>query len=89
MESVINELWYGSIIPQEAIRINSEEMKGVIEDISRYSEELEKSFTDEQRKTFQKLEDLKGEYSSRAEAAIFEYAFKLGSRLMMEIKAER
>jgi hypothetical protein len=33
---------------------------------------------------FEKFEECGGEYASYAEEAIFEYAFKLGAKLMLE-----
>ena len=84
MRSVINELWHGNIIPQEDSRTNSPQMKELLGYMSRHHEELEKSFTDEQKETFEKFHDCWSEYMSLAEAAIFEYAFKLGGRLMLE-----
>ena len=88
MKSVINELWYGNIVPQEDSRTNSKEMKELLGYMSRYHEDLEKSFTDEQKETFEKLHDCWSEYMSLAEAAIFEYAFRLGARLTMEVQMD-
>ena len=55
MRSVINELWHGNIIPQEDSRTNSKEMKELLGYMSRHHEDLEKSFTDEQKETFEKF----------------------------------
>ena len=84
MKNMINELWHGNIIPQEDSRTNSPQMKELLGYMSRHHEELEKSFTNEQKETFEKFHDCWSEYMSLAEAAIFEYAFKLGGRLMLE-----
>ena len=56
--------------------------------MTRHHEDLEKSFTDEQKEIFEKFHDRWSEYMSLAEAAIFEYAFKLGARLAMEVQAD-
>jgi len=45
---------------------------------------LEKTFTDEQKETFKKFHGCRSEYMSLAEAAIFEYAFKLGMQLAIK-----
>ena len=45
---------------------------------------LEKTFSDEQKETFEKFHDCWSEYMSLAEAAIFEYAFKLGMNIAIE-----
>ena len=56
--------------------------------MSRHHEDLEKSFTDEQKEIFEKFHDCWSEYASLAEAAIFEYAFKLGARIMVDIMSD-
>ena len=85
MRSVINELWHGNIIPQEDSRNNSKEMKELLGYMARHHEDLAKTFTDEQKEIFEKFHDCWDEYVSLAEAAIFEYAFRLGAKLTMEI----
>ena len=87
MRSIINELWHGSIIPQEDSRTNSKEMKELLGYMSRHHEDLENSFTDEQKEIFEKFHDCWSEYMSLGEAAIFEYAFKLGARIALEISS--
>ena len=89
MRSVINELWHGNIIPQEDSRNNSLEMKELMEYMARHHDDLLKTMTDEQREIFEKFDDCWSEYSSYAEEAIFEYAFKLGARLTMEVQADK
>ena len=85
MKSMIQELWHGNIIPGEDSRNNSKEMKELIGYMARHHEDLEKTFIDEQKETFEKFHDYWSEYMSFAEAAIFEYAFRLGAKLTMEI----
>ena len=89
MESIIKELQHGNIIPQEDSRTNSKEMKELLGYMSRHHEDLEKSFTEEQKETFEKFHDCWNEYMSLAEAAIFEYAFKLGGKLMLETLSDQ
>ena len=56
--------------------------------MARHHEDLEKTFTDEQKEIFEKFHDCRDEYVSLAEAAIFEYAFCLGARLTMEMQSD-
>ena len=84
MKNMIKELWHGNIIPQEDSRTNSKEMKELLGYMARHHEDLEKTFTDEQKEIFEKFHDCWDEYVSLAEAAIFEYAFRLGARLTIE-----
>ena len=88
MKSIINELWHGNIVPQEDSRNNSPEMKELMEYMARHHDDLLKTMTDEQKKTFEKFDDCWSEYMSHAEATIFEYAFKLGMRITIETLTE-
>ena len=84
--NVIKELWHGSIIPQEDSRSNTKEMKELLGYIARYHEDLDKTFNAEQKELYEKLHDCWDEYVSLAEVAIFEYAFKLGAQMILDIK---
>lgn len=84
MKSMIKELWYGNIIPQDDSRNNSPEMKKLIEYMSRHHDDLLKTMTDEQKEIFVKFDDCWSEYASYAEEAIFSYAFRLGMRIAIE-----
>ena len=88
MKSMIKELWHGNIIPQEDSRNNSKEMKELLGYMARHHENLEKTFTEEQKEIFDKFHDCWSEYMSLAEAAIFEYAFKLGMQIAIETLTE-
>ena len=65
MESIIKELWHGNIIPQEDSRTNSKEMKELLGYMSRHHEDLEKSFTDEQKEIFEKFHACWSEYLTK------------------------
>ena len=82
--SVIKELWHGNICPQTDSRNNSPKMKELMEYMARHHDDLLKTMSDEQKEIFEKFDDCRSEYVSLAEAAIFEYAFRLGARLTIE-----
>ena len=84
MRSILQELWCGNICPQTDSRNNSSEMKELIEYMARHHDDLLKTLTDEQKEIFEKFDDCWSEYMSLAEAAIFEYAFKLGMQIAIE-----
>ena len=88
MKSIINELWCGNIMPNEDSRTNTPQMRELLGYMARHREELEKSFRDEQKEIFEKFHDCWVEYTSLAEAAIFEYAFKLGMQIAIEVLSE-
>ena len=83
--NIIKELWHGNIVPQDDSRNNSTEMKELMEYMARHHDDLLKTMTEEQKEIFEKFDDCWGEYMSLAEAAIFEYAFKFGARLTIEL----
>ena len=56
--------------------------------MARHYEKLNQMMSDEQKETFKKFDDCWSEYISLAEAAIFEYAFKLGARLAIDEQKE-
>ena len=85
---LLKELWRGNIIPGEDSRNNSKEMKELLGYMARHHEDLAKTFTDEQKEIFEKFHDCWSEYMRIAEAAIFEYAFRLGARLTMEVQSD-
>ena len=84
MESIIKKMRHGNIIPQEDSRTNSPEMKELLGHMARHHEDLEKTFSDEQKEFFEKFHDCRSEYASLGECAIFCYAVKLGMRIAIE-----
>ena len=88
MKSMIKEIWHGNINPQEDSRNNSPEMKELMEYMARHRDDLLKTMTDEQKEIFEKFHDCWSEYMSLGEAAIFEYAFKLGMQIAIEALTE-
>ena len=88
MKSIISELWHGNLYPQTDSRNNSPEMKQLMEYMARHHDDLLKTMPDEQKEIFEKFDDCWSEYMSLAEAAIFEYAFKLGMQIAIETLTE-
>ena len=84
MESIIKELWHSNVCPQTDSRNNSPEMKELMEYMARHHDDLIKTMSDEQKELFEKFDDCWSEYTSLSEAAIFEYAFKLGMQMAIE-----
>ena len=56
--------------------------------MARHHDDLLKIMTDEQKEIFEKFDDCWSEHMSIAEAAIFEYAFRLGARLTIEVQKD-
>ncbi len=85
MKSVINELWYGNINPNESGVFNTPEMKKTLDYIIRHSDELKKGLTEEQTELFEKLSDSENEFYSLAQATVFSCGFRLGAKMIMDI----
>ena len=88
MKSVIQELWYGNIIPMEDSRTNSKEMTELLGYLSKYHQDLEEILSKEQKESFNKFHDCWSEYMSLTEEAILGYTFKLGMQIAIEILAK-
>ena len=56
--------------------------------MARHHDDLLKTMSDEQKEPFEKFHDCWSEYTGLAEAAIFEYAFKLGMQIAIETLTE-
>ena len=88
MKSIIQELWYGNVLPLEDSRNNSKEAKELMGYMARHHDDLLKSMTEEQKVIFEKFTDCWGEYEGLVEEAIFAYDFKLGMRMAIETLTE-
>lgn len=88
MKSIIQELWYENILPQEDSHKHSKEEKELMGYMARHHDDLLKTMTDEQKAIFEKFTDCWGEYEGLVEEAIFTYAFKLGMRMAIETLTE-
>lgn len=82
--NIIKELWHGNVSPQTDSRNKSPEMKELMEYMVRHHDDIIKTMSDEQKEIFEKFDDCWSEYISLSEAAIFEYAFKLGMQMAIE-----
>ncbi len=85
---VIQDLWYGNIIPHEEGLFTKPEFKELIGYESRNHEKLEETLTDEQKELLEKMMDNRNDFDGLAEAEVFEYGFKLGAKFMFEILKE-
>ena len=81
--TILQELWYGNIRPNEDKVITDEE-KRLIELIARHHETLSSSLKDKDLAVFEKYVDCFTEYASLIEAQTFEIGFKLALKLMKD-----
>ena len=88
MKSIIEELWYGNICPQEDGVSNSPEFKELSGYITRHRTEQEATMSDEQKRILNKMMDCRNEIDCLTEAKIFANGLKLGAKLMFEMLSE-
>ena len=81
--SILQELWYGNIRPNEDKVITDEE-KELIELIAKHHETLSSSLKNDDLIAFEKYVDCFTEYASLIEAQAFEIGFKLALKLMKD-----
>ncbi len=80
----IRELWYGNILPQEDGIFNKPEFKELLGYVARHRDELEATLTEAQKELLEKMMDNRNEFDSLAEAAVFEYGFRLGAKMIFD-----
>ena len=86
--TTLEDLYYGNISPHERYIKKGTRGDKLGKLICKNEEELNSGLTEKQKETFEKFHDCWNEYMSLAEAAIFEYAFKLGMQIAIETLTE-
>ena len=79
--SILQELWYGNIRPNEDKVITDEE-KELVSLIARHHEILSSSLKNNDLKVFEKYVDRFTEYTSLIEVQAFEIGFKLAVKML-------
>lgn len=81
--TILQELWYGNIRPNED-KIITDEEKRLVELIARHHETLSSSLKNDDVDVFEKYVDCFTEYASLIEAQAFEIGFKLATSILMD-----
>ena len=81
--SILQELWYGNIRPNEDKVITDEEKK-LVELIARHHETLSSSLKNDDLVVFEKYVDCFTEYASLVESQAFEIGFNLAVKFLTE-----
>ena len=85
MRSIIEELYYGNIVPKERDVVKGGEYAHLLHLLSQNSTALEETLTTEaQKEAFEKYNDCYAQISDANEVAAFTLGFKIGLRLAME-----
>lgn len=85
MRTLLEELWYGNVYPQEQSTEHNSEIKELISLMGKNREILSSALTAEQNLTLEKYDDCLNEMNSIIEKEVFAYGFRLGGRLMLEV----
>ena len=85
MRSILEELWYGNICPNDEYRDGAKEAKELLGYIADHHANLQSTLTDKQKEILERLDDCHSELSDINEREIFVYAFRLGARMAIEI----
>lgn len=81
--SILQDLWYGIIKPNEDKFITEGE-KNLVQLITRHYETLSSSLNDDEREILKKYAEFFTEYTSLIESQAFEIGFKLAVKFLTE-----
>ena len=82
---LLEELWYGNIESTEYDTASCRDYKELLQQITRNEEALLKNMTNEHKQLFLKYTDSVRELQTISECLLFQYSFRLGANLMLEI----
>ena len=82
--TVLEDLWYGNINPNEAILQDDKRFKSLLSLMGKNRDKLSDTLTEQQKEILEKYDDTINEMHSLAEQSAFQYGFSLGVRLMIE-----
>lgn len=85
MKSVLEELWYGNLCPDNKCPTVTKETRSLIGSIADCHDALFETLSEDQKELLEKFDDRYAELTSINEREVFVYAFKLGARMAMEI----
>ena len=85
MRSILEEMWYGNLNPQEQSIEGRKETQRLLSLIGRNRDELCSTLTESQKLTLEKYDDCINEMNSIIERDIFIHAFSLGGKIMLEM----
>ena len=85
MQSIIEELYYGNVLPFERHAPRGGEYARIIKYLSRNEESLLETLTEAQKEIFEKFKDCTSELSCITEREAFSAGFILATRIMAEV----
>lgn len=85
MKSIIEELYYGNLHPEEHIVPSNPEYRPLTRKISALMEEAKQRFSEDDFTTLEEILDLNGESSSMVVSEAFVQGFRMGVLMMVEV----
>lgn len=85
MRTILEELFYGNVCPNTDCKSQSKEVKELMGYIADHHDKLMAELTDKQKEIFEKFNDCCSELADINDRETFEYAFKLGARIAIEV----
>jgi len=89
MRSILEELFYGNICPNTDCRSTDKETKQLMGYIADHHDNLLSTLNDQQKEILEKFDDCYNELTDINEREIFNYAFKLGAKIMLSVLSEK
>ncbi len=84
MANILEDLWYGNIIPMEDSGGKNEHIKKLSTLMCKCRDEIAKTMTDTQKELLMKYDDAVNDMYAEFEKEAFIYGFRLGGRLVSE-----
>lgn len=85
MRTLLEEIWYENVNPQEQSTENNREIKNLLNLMGKNRDNLSATLSEEQKETLAKYDDCVNEMYGIMEREIFAYGFRLGGRFMLEM----
>ena len=85
MRSILEELWYGNVCPNNGYRKMTEEEKELMKYMADHRNNLQATLSDQQNELLEKFDDCYADLTDIHEREIFSYAFRLGARIAVEV----
>ena len=83
--SIIDDLWYGNIAPNERFFEKDSEYAAVLHEVLQHSKDLRDRLNDEEAEILEKLTESMNEMCGIGERGAFMRGFTLGARIIIEV----
>ena len=85
MSSILEELWYGNIAPNDGSGRMSAEARRLLKKVADSHDKLYEALSEEQKELLESFNDACADLSDTTEREIFVYAFRLGAKIALEV----